>query len=385
MTVADFKTRLAQKIHGQNLDKVPDVYGLIGEAAGNLLLHFDPLETRRVYALQNGLYDDVFRYAAPSDLKKDRIVSIRPQGATSYGNTFRMVLPDQFDRYKAIDAGTFCVESDGGTKTLRVSQSLTQGATLNESDSVTANGTWSASGDASGIATDTVNFVSGSGSVRFDLAASGSAGVVTNSTMAAVDLSGDQYGDAYSVLAYVYLPSAHATAMTLRWGSDASNYYSSTATAAQDGTALGAGWNLVRFDRASATVTLSPDDGAIDYLRLSIAYDGTAMPGVRIDNFVVRVATAYEVVYYSRYLFENASGTRIEIPTADTDVIQLDVDGVSCLLYEAARLAAQELQGEDGAVDLAVFQKDRDDVWKAYGIGTPSESKQRTVRYYRQR
>ena len=330
-------------------------------------------------ALTNGLYDQTYRYAAPTDLKKDRVVAVRPQDESDLSEVFVLSGTDQFDRYKT--SGTMAVEDNNGVRTLRISKSLTAGATLHTMDSITANGTWAASGDASNLEVDTVNKVSGSGSLRFDLAAAGSSGLLTNSTMTAVDLS--TYGSGYSGLMYVYVPSTAITAVTLRWGSDASNYYSSAATTTHDGVAISAGWNLFRFDRASATTTGTPVTTAIDYARLAFTYDGTATLAVKVDALVFRIPTPYDVVYYSKCLFKNSSGTRIAIPTADTDTVELDSDGISCLLYEAARLVSQEIGGEDSAADAAFFRKERDDVWAAYKTGNPSASRRRRNTYYR--
>jgi len=95
-TISDFKTRLAQKIHGQSINKVQDINGLISEAAGNLLLQIDPMETKRVTQVTNGLYDQVYSILAPTDVKKDRIIDIRPQINQNPANNFHQIYGADF-------------------------------------------------------------------------------------------------------------------------------------------------------------------------------------------------------------------------------------------------------------------------------------------------
>lgn len=382
MNISEFKTRLAQKIHGQSLNKVQDVDGLIVEAAGNVLNKIDPVETKRITPLTNGLYDQVYSYAVPVDLKKDRIIQIRPQGERTRADNFHQTYDGTFSlRY---ENNSFTVEDNSGLRSVKISKSLTQGITINDANGITSNGTWAAGGDASNIATDTVNYVSGSGSIRFDLNASGSAGYVENSTMQSVDLSG--YYTDYANFIPVYIPSSAVTSITVRWGSSSSDYYSLNATTTQEGTAFStASWNLIRLNRASATETGSVDDTAIDYVRVTFNYNGTAVTGCRIDNIVARIPTMYEMVYYSKYLFRNTSGTWLEEPTAldDSDEINLDIDGINLLLYETAYLVAQEIAGEDSAFDIDFWRLKRDETWNTYMAANKSEASKRRQSYYR--
>lgn len=383
-TIADLKNRIQQKIHGQSLSKLQDVYGLIREGAANILSRMDPLETQRVTSLENGLYDQVYHYAAPADLKKDRIIAIRPQGMTTCADAFTLVTQDEF--YRRRGNGCFVVETRNGVKVLKIAKPLVAGATINTAESLSLNGAWAATAAAQNLAVDSTNYLTGSSSLAFDLAAAGSSGYIENSTMQPVDLSSGLYSTTYSVFVPVYLPSGSAiTSATLRWGSSSGSYYSATVAATNDATAFSSGWNILRFDRASATETGSVDDAAVDYLRFSVAYGGTAVSGIRVDSFVARVPTAYEISYYSGYAFRSSSGTVLEQPTSDSDLVNLDPDGVALLVYEIAILASQELQGEDSQVDIEQLTKLRDEAETYYKSGTKTEAKKRSEPYYRPR
>ena len=353
ITIQDFKTRLHSKIHSGTLNKVQDIYNLIFEGAGNVLNAVDPAETIRIVALSNTVYDDVYNYAAPADLKGKKVIDIRPQANRTRSDNFLQNYSREFDQYKLNDS--FAIENNSGVKTIRISKNLDAGATLNDSNTLTENGTWAADGTgASGLTVDSLNKVSGSASLKFDLAITETSGYIENSTITAVDLT--NYVNTGAIFVWVYLPSATISAINLAWGSDSSNYLHRSVTASHDNTDFVIGWNLLRFDWSGSTAVGTSVNTAIDYLKVTFTYDGTvAIPSCRVDNIVARLGTIYETVYYSKYLFQSASGTWKEVPTADDDVLNLDTTGINVLLYEVSQLVSQELQGESMASDINYF------------------------------
>lgn len=382
--ISDFKTRIQQKIHGRALDKVQDVYGLIYEASNNLKLAVDPREMQRIEPLTNAVYDDVYSYACPTDLKGDGIVDIRPQVNRTIRDNFHQTYAPRFDRIKASES--LAIETDGTLRTLRLNSSKPPaGPTINTLNSVTENGTWAADGVyATGITTDQVNYVSGSGSVRFNLVTDAGAqtGYIQNSTMTAVDLS--DIADVGALFAWVYLPTAsNFTSIALRWGSSASDYYSVSVTTTHVNSSFVNGWNLLRFDWPTTVASGTPVDTAIDYLRISFTYNGTAMNGVRVDNVIARNGVIFDVVYNSDYMFRNSSGTWIIKPTADTDLLNLETEAENMLLYEVAYLIAQEVGGEDASFDVSYFKAKRDEVWGQYMRANKSQRKRPRSPYYR--
>lgn len=379
VTLLDFKTRLQSKIHSGTLNKVQDVNNLIYEAACNLLNVCDPVDTIRKSVLTNAVYDDVYSYAAPSDLKDDKVIDIRPQVNRTVNDNFNNTGIEQFDLKK--DNNSLTVEYNSGVKTLRISKTLTTGTTLNDASTTTENGTWTAGGDASNLEADSLNKVSGSASLKFDLDASGSAGYIVNSTMTAVDLS--NYVNTGALFVYVYIPDATAiTAIRLDWGSDSSNYYYRSVTASHDNTSFTTGWNLLRFDWSGSTPVGTSVNTAITYAKITFTYDGTATPSCRVDNIVARLGSIYEIVYYSNYLFRNAAGTWQEKPTADSDYINLGTTGINALLYECAQLVSQELSGFGLQVDIDFFSEKEKQQIDAYIGNNKSQAMKKRSSYY---
>lgn len=362
-SIATLKQDLAAVIHGSTTNKIENLDGLIDRAARKLLADCDPIETVRITQLDNAIYDQVFDYTAPSDLKGDRVIDIRPQVNRTVRDRFFQLYQEEFDMTKAdlprtvTGAPQFTIQYDTAVKSLRIAKNLLPGVLVNPASDTTGQGTWVAVATAQNLEQDTLNYVSGGGSLRFDLAAGAnpSTGYLENSTFDAVDLS--DYEDVGALFCYVYIPDPDIiTNFILRWGSSSANYWSKTVTTAQNSTAFQVGWNLLRFDWDSATETGSPDATAVDYLRFTVTYDGTAETDLRLNNITAKLGSIYEIIYYSKFLFRDATtGTFAENVAADTDLINLDTDSYNLLFNLVSYYAAQQVQGSDSPFDATFF------------------------------
>lgn len=377
-TIANLKTDLEGILHGTSLNKVRGVFPLINRGARDLLLDIDPQETKRRAQITNALYDRVYDYAVPADLKGNKIIDIRPQVRRSRSDNFSQEYSEQFDLKKTNN--TFQVAYDTGVKTVRISKSVKTPVTLNNMNSVTANGTWAVGGDATNISTDTVNYVAGSGSVKFDLDGSTTSGYIENLTMSAVNLT--EHENESALFNWLFIPDTSIfTSVDLRWGSDSSNYWNRTVTTPHIGS-LENGWNLFRYDWNGATETGSPVVSAVDYGRVTINYDGTADTDFRVDNIVSNIGQIYEMVYYSKYIFSDSSGNFQEQASDDSDTVNLDTESYNLLTYRVAELMAQQVQGEDAKFDAPFFAGKYAEALRQYNAQYKSEVEKPRASYY---
>jgi len=378
-TIADLKNDITSSIHGSSLNKIQDVYGTINRAARKLLLDIDLMTTKRKATIENALYDSVYDYACPSDLKGNKVIDIRPQaGRESYDNVEQVYSKD-FDRRKSV--GTFNIESNSGVKMLRIAKDLGNSIVINESNGLTDNGTWSATADCENLATDKMNYLSGSGSLKFDLSGASTTGYLENSTMTPVDLT--DYEDEGSIFVWLYLPdSSILTSVNLHWGSSSSAYWSDTVTAQHYG-AFENGWNLLRFDWNGATKTGTPDVTAINYLKALFTYDGAPETDLRIDNIVCKFGSIQQMLYYSNFLFQTSDGVWKEKCSADSDYLNLNTEEYNILLELCIVYANQELAGEDSGFDLQVSLNSYEDMGAQYQSIYKSEYIKPSSTYYR--
>lgn len=175
-------------------------------------------------------------------------------------------------------------------------------------DSLTSNGTWAASGDATNLTLDENEKKEGDGSLNFDVTA-GTSLVLTNTGISALDLT-DYENVSYWTMR-VYLPSiTNFTSLALQWGDDATaNYWSKTETVPAGNKTLQTGWNTFAFKWEDATKTGSPAVSSINALRVTITYSvSTTDTDFRIDDIRVGKRLQMELEYYSLAMVQDAAG-----------------------------------------------------------------------------
>lgn len=348
-TISQVKASLTGMLHGGTLNKVRNIEYLFERAGNTMLSHIDPIETERIAALSNLVYDDVYNYSVPSDLKKP--IDLLPQESRTHQDSAQRTLPERFDLQKEIANKTISLESSEGTRFLRINWRKRAGKLLHSMNSLTANGTWSAVGSASGLKAQSLYKISGNASIEFDLAASGDG--IQNTGMTAVDLTDED--EVADVFAWVYLPSTSTvTSISALWGNDlTTNYWTAVAQTAQaDGTAFKTGWNLIRFPWSTATETGTVAPATIDSFRLTVAVSSGTLTNVRVDNIIFTVGRPFDLKYYSQYIFRNSAGTFLRQPTSDDDNVVFEGTALEIYLAECLKEAAQQFEGEDSSFDI---------------------------------
>ncbi len=348
-SITNASADLSAVLHGTNLNKVSGIFNLYNRAGRQLLLDIDPIETERITLTATPLFDQVWDYACPSDLKGNRIIDISPQYYRYPGQVITQTYQQSFDVSKnfPLAPSDFTIQFNNAVKTIRINDtSLPAQVVIDACEATTG---WTASGAASNLTLDNINFAAGSGSLKFDIAAGAnpSTGVISKTETAQLDLSAEL--NQASLFYYVYFPSVTGlTSTTIRWGSDSANYYSRTLTTTNEGNAFAVGWNLIRADWLGATVVGSPIVTAIDYIYIGITTDGTAFMGVNVDNIVCVMGLYRTVRYYSKFLFRDAiTGAFQETVTDNSNLINLDTESYNLFFNLVAFYATQQIQGLD--------------------------------------
>ena len=348
-SITNLKADLEGVLHGTTNNQITNLDGLINRAARQLLLDIDPQETKRITELANQIFYQVYDYALPTDVKGNKVIDIRPQTTRYPWDIYNQDYNQQFDVLKAWTFNNqFTINFDTSIKTIRSnSPLLPQGTIVNQISGVTDNGTFIVGGGASSIETNNINFINFGGSVQFNLDAGQPTGYIENSTMTAQDLS-DQVGQGTEFI-FVYLPTASSvTAVNLRWGSAAGDYYSKSVSVDQAGNAFSDGWNLLAFDWRTAATVGAPDASAINYGRITFTYDTTLQTGLLVNSWASRMGTILEIEYYSKYLFRDAiTGAYQETVTDDSNLVNLDTESFNLMFYQVAFLASQQQQGRN--------------------------------------
>lgn len=377
-------TDLGSVIHGTKTSKIPNIYGHISRAARQVLLDIDPKETQRILPLAQ-VFNDVYDYAAPVDLKGDRIIDLRPQAGRQPWEIFTQGYSMDFDVWKAQSINDKMITQwNTGVKTLRISApTLTSPTVLTDTSTLLG---WSVTAGAQNIQLDTLNNVAGGGDIQFDLAAGSATGSIQISTLSQIDMT--TLVNLATGFAWVYIPLASAiTSLDLKWGSDyTANYYHLTVTTTQQGNAFQNGWNLIALPWTSATKVGSPTLTQYDSVQLTVAYNSTLQTGLKFCNLTFNLGYIFEMQYYSKYLFRDPSTNAFQESVVDaTDnskLINLDTESYNLLFNKTAYYIAQALQGADAEYDATFWDAEYEASKKRYQALNPAETIIKTATYY---
>lgn len=357
--VSDIKSDLAAVFHGTTVNKFSNLAGTMTRVARQFLLDCNPIETKRIAQLGQ-VFNSVYDYAPPSDLKGVQVIDIRPQAGRWPSDQYEQTFARWFDAHKRSNwNNAFNIQHDTGVKSLRI-----EAPTLTTPITITAPGAttgWAVGGTASNLAVDTQFNVAGGGALSFDLTVG--TGYIETTSLTPLDMTG--YVGVAKNFWWVYLPSV-PTSVEVRAGSDSTaNYYSFLATTQFDGTAFKVGWNLIGVSWVGLTATGSPTLTAYDSVRFSVVATAS-MVGVKFCSLTSALGQYMEMLYYSKYLFSLNGAWKETISDTDsadlTTIVNLDTESYNLYFNLLCFYLSQQLMGADA-------QKDGKFFWDEYQRG----------------
>ena len=355
--VSDLKYQVAGLLSGVDLNNVEDLNGCLERAASTLVQKADIPEASGIQNIT--LYSGVFDYLCDSRIFGTAINDIRPQGISrSPSNFVSKVNQQDFDRTKNMyypSGTTSTFQFDNGVPIIRIMAPYPkQENIIDPMNSITG---WVAGGSASALTLDTVDFYKSPASMRMTLTGN-SVGTITK-TLNSSDLS--TYEGVGVVFLAIEIPST-ATAsdlsnISVKIGSDSSNYDSVTSASGFLGAWTSGNWLLVAFDLSGSTSTGTPDWTKIAYIQLGITH-AASIVNFRVGGLWVSFPTPAQILYQSAAIFIPTGSTvaKTEI-TEDTDTIILTDPAYNIYLQEAT-LAVLQNTGA-GASDAASIRIDQ--------------------------
>lgn len=355
--VLDLKNDITTAMHGTSLRVCSDINNTIKNAALQMLLRIDPKSTLRGQPISNAVFDQIYNYICPEDLKK--VVDLQPQEVERpYWEDLSLRYIQEFDRSKNRKTNMAEVMYANSGKYLRLAKSIGKfNGVLDVGQQADSDiGTWVAGGDAGNLKTNPLNYVQGSSGVQFDLDGSTGQGYIEITFNNSVDLKTIE--DFGSLFMWTFFPDASVmNSLQLDFGQSQSAMWSKTITTQQALLTFKNGWNLTRADWNAMTQTGTPDASAITYLRITFNYDaGVAQNALVYNGVNAKFGKNYDLVYYSEYLFQDfLTGAWKMAPSDDTDIINVDPLAYTILLNECCRLVAQEAKGRNMGPDVKFF------------------------------
>jgi hypothetical protein len=309
---------------GQSVDETDYLY-FLNETNKEYMTQTKAPTTERVHDLV--LYGGINEYPLPSDW----LAIIEPE--LPYGQTsprFSHVTSRDFSHFP--HGRITGIRHDRENGFLIANEPSATYALINGCDSLTADGTWTISGDGSALVSDEEVKTQGGASVRFTVTPSGGSTTLECAGFTAFNVTDFLTQGRFAL--DLGCPSANTTALasvTLRLGSDASNYYSMQATIRHRGDTILGGFGIISFDPLTKTTTGTPTDTAIDYLAVIVNHGTTGVSGTyRLDNIFACSGIYYRLPYYSRSNVKTQAGAYQQDVTAtdDTFLCPPDLDGL---------------------------------------------------------
>lgn len=321
----------------------------------------------RSVALSPNLFDDIFQYTLPSDIKGNKIIDLKPQVTRGRFDRWDLVTQEEFDRKKQdlrIDRygdpielkGTqwlgdnlLAIQRDDLVNKLLISRPLD--TTETGIDTLDTADDWEGFGDGTNLTTDTGNYIKDSGSINWDINADGglTAGIVRDD-LDTFDISA--YVANGSIFVWAYASDvADLTNYIILVGSSSSAYHKITVTKNSEGGSFVVGWNLLRFDFVNKSETGTVDEDGCDYVALYMTKDAgkTSETDYRFDNIVMMLGDHYNVIYYSRYGWQSSAAVYLEDATTTTDLINCETDEFQLFILKTAQYMEQHLKNQGEA------------------------------------
>lgn len=366
-TVAQLKDSLSGLLQGMNINNVIGLYQALERSVRVMSHKIDIPEASDVFPIT--LYDGVYDYLAPTAIFGGAVNDFRPQGESrsAIDYVYRQDI-ELFDRTKALLPNGFALtfEHDKGTPIVRVaSPKKTPKAFL---DTMADNAGWVAASTAGSIVEDETVYYSSPSSLRFTLTGSGT-GTMTK-TLNSISIA--KYEDrCVGFLAIRTSSIANLTSISLKVGSDSSNYDSITVTTGFLSAFKLNDWSLIAFDFSGSTSTGTPDWTAIDYVQISVAHTG-AIQNFYIGGLWLSLPYPCELHYKTSAVFLSGGALSNSI-TADEDEIILNDSAYVIYEYECAVMIAEQSSGGNlSVVSLGYKEKLKNELYPAYLADNPS-------------
>ena len=336
----------------------------MNQAVRSVLSEADMRSTRRVVTLPSGVFNSIYAYPSPPDLKAQRLVSLRNQANptdTYFG--FNLIPYEQFNaKYGVFGRGessfalntsqrepyTVAFDQVNGVSRMLLNSPQNGSSTVLASldsvnDGVT---TWIPFGGATGLVTDTGNALFGAACIKYNIDATPvtTAGI-QSLTVPTFSIS-NFLATSDALFLSVYLSNAaDITNFKVRLGVDVVNYYELTATTTTFNTVVEEGWNVLRFEISSLVTVGTVDPDLLTHIALYMtkAVTKVSQSTFRFDHLTINSGDIFEVRYYSHFGWQSVDDVWKENSDEDDDSLVCDMDEFNLFIDKGIAMAGEEV------------------------------------------
>lgn len=362
-TIFDLKKDMDRKLRAGGVSQLENFFSTVDEGRRNLIGKVRPEELIRNIYLEQAVFPHVDTYAVPEDLKYDDVIELKKLSADRNVDTMvhpaKSVYRRRFDQKRGGARNIMNIGYTNGIKYAKVYRPRglheCQQVIIHRCDSLTQNGTWNVGGNVVNLRSDEINYVSGRGSLAFDINNSSNFGFIENFTLESFDLA--DFFKKGAVFSWLNFPIAkEIVSVTLILGSNTSNLttdlYTATVNMPHNNSGFVDGWNLLKYMMENLTITGLPNPSDLKYVRLEFNTTGQPVPNCNLDLIIARKGVAYELTYNSSFLFRDAFTNAIKKkPTSDSDIIIAEEDTYQIFMLECSLAGLEEIYGNNASAN----------------------------------
>lgn len=361
-----------------------DVQSTVNAGVKRVWSEIDLRSSKRLSSIVQ-LFDDVYDYFCPADLKDEALCDIVPQVNRSPSFSVNLVGAAEFDQRKSFEKNLVAFNDHDLIRKLRVAVvSDTLSLVISNLDSLTAGSettNWTTVGDATNLRVDNQNFVEGSGSLMFDISGSTGTAGIQNTNLNTFDLS--QYTNLGSVFAYAYLSNiANVTNFIMVITDTNGKTTTMTVTMTNEGAAFYQGWQLLNFNLSGATVQSGFLSTSCQQMQIYMTESGSKSDQTqfRFDIIMAADGTLNNVLYYSKFPWLDASTSAYKNESsANGDFIVCDDDELTLIISACRSEADRRLRDWNAyEIDNGQYQADKE----TYTMKVASDRKTKSSTYY---
>lgn len=357
-TVAQLKDSISGILQGLNLNNVKNLDIAIARTVRAVCSRLNVPQTTGRYNIS--IYDGVIDYLAPTNIFGSYLIDIQPQGSPRNiaDYVYKKYLVD-FDRTKdyLFNGTQITFDARNGVDIMRVKSVKPQPRIeLDPMDDTTG---WVVSGSASGLTRDENIYFKNSASLRM-LLTGASTGTLTK-TISRVDLT--SYVGVGVVFLAIMTPASGLSSMSIKIGTDASNYYTVSNTTGMLGAWQTGEWTVVALDLAQATTVGTPTPTNTVYAQINAVHANT-LTNFRIGDFWISLPSPHSFIYETSAIFQASGQNPSSSITTDADVLLVNEPAYLILEQEVALTIAKQ---QGGGLANSVVQGIKDELYGQRG------------------
>lgn len=383
-TVGQIIKDVDRKLHTGGTSQTQDFYGALDEGRRNMVKEIKPFELQRTAIIEQAVYDQVDKYATPSDLSYNNVIEIKAissrRNVDTLDHPLEMVYQRRFDQKRHHSKNIFSIFYENGVKYMKIYNPRglrnCQHLSVNKINSLTENGTWNTGGNLVNLREDKLNYIADRGSLSFDFNDSGTIGWIENFSMESVDIH--EYFETGALFYWFNISNfLNLISATIRVGSSIDDYYEFSVNQPYDNNQFVNSWNLLRAPLKDMTMVGTPNPKAITMVKITFTTNGVQTSNCNINSMNVSKGAVYATTYNSPFCFIDASTLAWkQFATANTDLIPLEEDGYQILMLETAKVIQQEAYGNNdrGMNDISKIEDELKFAYKEYKRNHKSEN-----------